>query len=90
MSDLQIKLTLGKMDLFPQGDGELVYKVFCDIRENGLGLLDVFSIDENVSNTEEDLESIPENLEINGGQAAAISRVSHKSKKEIQQIIFNY
>ena len=39
MSDLQIKLTLGKMDMFLQGDGELVYKVFCDIRDNGLGLL---------------------------------------------------
>ena len=83
MSDLQIKLTLGKMDMLLQGDGELVYKVFCDIRNNGLGLLSETSFDENeinISNTEDDLEIAPEKLDVNG-QTPVISQVSHKSKK---------
>ena len=31
MSELQIKITLGGLDVFLQGDGDLVYKVFSDI-----------------------------------------------------------
>ncbi len=83
MSDLQIKLSLGKMDMLLQGDGELVYKVFCDIRDNGLGLLSETHFDENevnVSNTEEDLEIAPEKIDVKG-QAPVISQVSSKSKK---------
>lgn len=69
MSDLQIKLSLGKMDMLLQGDGELVYKVFCDIRDNGLGLLSETHFDENevnVLNTEEDLEIAPEKINVKG------------------------
>lgn len=83
MSDLQIKLSLGKMDMLLQGDGELVYKVFCDIRDNGLGLLSETHFDENevnVLNTEEDLEIAPEKINVKG-QAPVISQVSHKNKK---------
>lgn len=39
MSELQIKISLGDLEVFLQGDGELVYKVFTDIREKGIGEL---------------------------------------------------
>lgn len=39
MSDLQIKITMGELDIFLQGEGDLVYKVFSDIRQNGIGEL---------------------------------------------------
>ena len=39
MSDLQIKITMGDLDIFLQGEGDLVYKVFSDIRQNGIGEL---------------------------------------------------
>ena len=39
MSELQIKISLGEFEVFLQGDGNLVYKVFSDIRENGIGEL---------------------------------------------------
>ena len=40
MPELQIKITLGNLDVFLQGEGSLVYKVFSDIRENGIGKLE--------------------------------------------------
>lgn len=40
MSELQIKITLGGLDVYLQGDGDLVYKVFSDIRQNGMGKLE--------------------------------------------------
>lgn len=39
MSELQIKITIGEADIFLQGEGELVYRVFSDIRQNGIGKL---------------------------------------------------
>lgn len=44
MSELQIKITLGEADIFLQGEGELVYKVFSDIRQNGIGKLNCQSV----------------------------------------------
>lgn len=82
MADLQVKLTLGKLDLFLQGDGELVYKVFSDIRDNGLGLLnDLQSVEENTDildndyNGEENIERKEEE-----DQEASNSTQSHKAK----------
>lgn len=39
MSELQIKISLGELEVFLQGDGDLVYKVFTDIRDKGIGEL---------------------------------------------------
>lgn len=44
MSELQIKITIGEADIFLQGEGELVYKVFSDIRQNGIGKLNCQSV----------------------------------------------
>ena len=50
MSDLQIKITVGDIDVFLQGEGNLVYKVFCDIRENGVGELKNCNVTHNAPN----------------------------------------
>ena len=82
MADLQVKLTLGKLDLFLQGDGELVYKVFSDIRDNGLGLLnDLQSVEENTDILENDYngeETIERKEE--DEQEASNSTPFHKAK----------
>ncbi len=39
MSELQLKITMGNIDINLQGEGELVYKIFKELREEGLGSL---------------------------------------------------
>jgi hypothetical protein len=39
MSDLQLKITMGDIDINLQGEGEMVYKIFKELREGGLGAL---------------------------------------------------
>ena len=39
MSELQLKITMGDIDINLQGEGELVYKIFKELREEGLGSL---------------------------------------------------
>lgn len=39
MSDLQIKVTIGNVDISLQGEGELVYKIFKELCNEGLGVL---------------------------------------------------
>lgn len=39
MADLQLKITMGDIDVNLQGEGELVYKIFKELREEGLGAL---------------------------------------------------
>lgn len=66
MSELQIKITLGDLDVFLQGDGELVYKVFSDIRENGMGKFEKITpveVEKSYTSSEESkkqAEKIPE------------------------------
>lgn len=80
MADLQVKLTLGKLDLFLQGDGELVYRVFSDIRDNGLGLLnDLQSVEENTDVLHNDYNG-EEIIERKEEQEASNSTSTHKAK----------
>lgn len=39
MSELQLKITMGDIDINLQGEGEIVYKIFKELREEGLGAL---------------------------------------------------
>lgn len=39
MAELQLKITMGDIDVNLQGEGELVYKIFKELREEGLGAL---------------------------------------------------
>ena len=39
MSELQLKITMGDIDINLQGEGDLVYKIFKELREEGLGSL---------------------------------------------------
>lgn len=39
MSELQLKISMGDIDINLQGEGEIVYKVFKELREEGLGAL---------------------------------------------------
>lgn len=39
MSELQLKITMGDIDINLQGEGEIVYKIFKELREGGLGAL---------------------------------------------------
>lgn len=39
MSELQLKITMGNIDINLQGEGEIVYKIFKELREEGLGSL---------------------------------------------------
>lgn len=80
MADLQVKLTLGKLDLFLQGDGELVYKVFSDIRDNGLGALnDLQSVEENTDILDNDYDG-EETIERKEEQEVSNPISSHKAK----------
>lgn len=80
MADLQVKLTLGKLDLFLQGDGELVYKVFSDIRDNGLGALnDLQSVEENTDILDNDYNG-EETIERKEEQEVSNPTSSHKAK----------
>lgn len=91
MADLQIKLTLGSLDIFLQGDGELVYKVFSDIRDNGLGLLnEVPSVVEgdDVSKDENIEDDTVERKEVES-QESAVLATSHKAKSRKKNGISN-
>lgn len=39
MSELQLKIAMGDIDINLQGEGELVYKIFKELKEEGLGSL---------------------------------------------------
>lgn len=91
MADLQIKLTLGNLDIFLQGDGELVYKVFSDVRNNGLGLLNevpsvVKSTD--VSKDENIDENTVERKEVEP-QESSVLATPHKAKSRKKNGISN-
>ena len=83
MSELQVKITLGELDVFLQGDGDLVYKIFSDIRENGIGKLGKISLTEKeeapvVAKSKMQHREIVEDV----GQA---SQVATKARKKTQQ-----
>lgn len=39
MADMQLKITMGDIEISLQGEGELVYKILKELREEGLGAL---------------------------------------------------
>lgn len=84
MADLQIKLTFGSLDIFLQGDGQLVYKVFSDIRDNGLGhLKEVPSITENTDySKDEDNAGDTVRYKETELQKPSILSVSHKNRSK--------
>lgn len=91
MADLQIKLTLGSLDIFLQGDGELVYKVFSDIRDNGLGLLnEVPSVVEGDDvSKDENIEDDTVERKVVEPQESAVLATSHKAKSRKKNGISN-
>lgn len=83
MSELQIKITIGETDFFLQGDGELVYKVFSDIRQNGIGKLNC----QCVSNTQNSIEDF-DNSSMQNNESKSTNEVkvsTSKSKKRTLQ-----
>ena len=86
MSDLQIKITMGDLDIFLQGEGELVYKVFSDIRQNGIGeLKNARAVDKSMSNPQ--VTEIQKSPTKNEEQQATIEPAATpiKSRKKVVQ-----
>jgi hypothetical protein len=68
MSDLQVKITLGTVDINLQGEGELVYKIFKELCSEGLGALYPAISDSEPDPTESTTES---NSELNQADLSA-------------------
>lgn len=49
MADLQLNITIGETEIKLQGEGELVYKIFQELREEGLGILQKIQSHHNTS-----------------------------------------
>lgn len=86
MSELQIKITVGDLDIFLQGEGDLVYKVFSDIRQNGIGELNNSSNSKGVSNsTVTDVQNNSARNEEEAQSATEANVALAKSKKRVVQ-----
>lgn len=83
MSELQVKITLGELDVFLQGDGDLVYKIFSDIRENGIGKLGKISLTEKEGSPIVAKSKMQH--EENVDDVGQTSQVSAKTRKKTQQ-----
>lgn len=83
MSDLQIKITVGDIDVFLQGEGDLVYKVFCDIRENGVGELKNCNVTHNAPNIKNDINTAKKKDE--KITTTEVAGANAKSKKKVPQ-----
>ena len=83
MSELQIKINIGEFDIFLQGEGELVYKVFSDIRQNGIGKLNCQSESNTQNSTDNFNNSSTKNNESQSTNEVKVSTT--KSKKRTLQ-----
>lgn len=83
MSELQLKITIGDMDISLQGESEIVYRILKELREEGLGALyeeqaQSFFPKTNVSNTELKSTDYEE-------QALPEKKLSKNKKRNIKQ-----
>lgn len=88
MSELQIKINIGEFDIFLQGEGELVYKVFSDIRQNGIGKLNCQSESNTQNSTDNFNNSSTKNNESQSTNEVKVSTT--KSKKGHYRPAVNY
>ena len=84
MADLQLKITMGDIDVNLQGEGELVYKIFKELREEGLGALHKKQGQGYSSDGKETLEGEPKDCSRSdtSGKEPAVEKKSSKTKKK--------
>lgn len=90
MADLQVKITIGAMDVFLQGEGELVYKILSDLRENGIGKLSDggFSQNKEASAMQQETDKIEmDELKETGSASAMPSKTRKKSNQSTGQLL---
>jgi len=82
MAELQIKLVLGNLDMYLQGESDTVYKLFCDIRDNGLGRMnDSFGVQKIEMHQEDDDIKVCSEIEKNKDrELGELQRTKNKKK----------
>ena len=78
MAELQLSIKIGNVDMNLQGEGELVYKIFKELRDGGLGVLSQKPISDDFADTSSGLGT----EELNQDDTPAPEKKSQRTKKK--------
>ena len=84
MADLQLKITMGDIDVNIQGEGELVYKIFKELREEGLGALHKVHLSSGTGTLKASAEHLSDETKAEGEKASV--QTSKPKKKSNQKV----
>ena len=88
MADLQLKITMGDIDVNIQGEGELVYKIFKELREEGLGALHKVHLSSGTGTLKASAEHLSDETKAEGEKASVqTSKPKKKSNQRQPQLI---